>query len=565
MFQTLLHSSEQNSRLTMRWSRRIPSLVRVPLFSAELHKGFVVSYKEKTREYLLHKFDPDTGAIDWETNLVNGGYGSPAVGRTVVAVPTKFTDISGVDIQTGKVRWVFHGKARVRSAVAIDSFGAFIFSAGDTLYRVDESGTVLSEFTKSEHFLYGLPVHVANLFVTMATRTNKAGRSEITIIAFRDDGTEAWQQQCGDGQIISSDTAGICVHEGQIYCCGKNALYCLYTTSGGVAWKSDFDESDIVGRQIPTLSNDYSTIYLASVGGNTYALNSKTGAQKWVFRGNSIANTPVSILGDLVAVSVDGMVHLLDGETGVPFDQIPTGHSPYSSQSVFNGKVYLGGGDPPYHGRLYCFDLVSRELQRSYICNLNGVGANDEAEKFFLQLEVTNTSSEISTVILDASAISEGVSNGATREISPKSRDGNHFVFEVPIRATIVAGLYVVDMYVKLRDGGTVCRTGLVTIDRKTPMPSRVLLSNIQPITQEGALLSGASVMQMVQSYFDIPLTQQSEIRGMVDYITEKSDYEPFNVWRIALRRALSANARSAQELPEYGKENLAVSPDGIE
>ena len=51
----------------------------------------------------------------------------------------------------------------------------------------------------------------------------------------------------------------------------------------------------------------------------------------------------------------------------------------------------------------------------------------------------------------------------------------------------------------------------------------------------------------------------------MVDYITEKSDYEPFNVWRIALRRALSANARSAQELPEYGKENLAVSPDGIE
>ncbi len=96
-------------------------------------------------------------------------------------------------------------------------------------------------------------------------------------------------------------------------------------------------------------------------------------------------------------------------------------------------------------------------------------------------------------------------------------------------------------------------------------MPSRVLLSNTQPITQEGALLSGASVMQMVQSYFDIPLTQQSEIRGMVDYITEKSDYEPFNVWRIALRRALSANARSAQELPEYGKENLAVSPDGIE
>ena len=40
---------------------------------------------------------------------------------------------------------------------------------------------------------------------------------------------------------------------------------------------------------------------------------------------------------------------------------------------------------------------------------------------------------------------------------------------------------------------------------------------------------------------------------------------EPFNVWRIALRRALSANARSAQELPEYGKENLTVSPDGVE
>lgn len=61
MFDEMLMCSAGARRLSMRWSKNIPALVRMPLFSMATGFGYVVLYKEKVREYILQCFDPDTG------------------------------------------------------------------------------------------------------------------------------------------------------------------------------------------------------------------------------------------------------------------------------------------------------------------------------------------------------------------------------------------------------------------------------------------------------------------------------------------------------------------------
>lgn len=125
-------------------------------------------------------------------------------------------------------------------------------------------------------------------------------------------------------------------------------------------------------------------------------------------------------------------------------------------------------------------------------------------------------------------------------------------IFLVPIRTTIVSGLYCVDFHFTLENDETVCRTGLITIEAAELRPKRHIISEIKPISQTKPLNSGAAALQMVQNYYGQTLTDQDAIREMVEYIRDKADYEPFNIWRLILRRVISSNAMSKEYLPEY-------------
>ena len=69
----------------------------------------------------------------------------------------------------------------------------------------------------------------------------------------------------------------------------------------------------------------------------------------------------------------------------------------------------------------------------------------------------------------------------------------------------------------------------------------------------------------MIQHYHGQSIVPQREIRDMVDYVRTRANYEPFNVWRIMLRRVLSSSARTVTELPEYHIGDLKPDPDGVE
>lgn len=547
MFDEMLMCSAGARRLSMRWSKNIPALVRMPLFSMATGFGYVVLYKEKVREYILQCFDPDTGGAQWETNVRNGGYGSHAIGEKTVAIPTSFVDITGIDAVTGGISWVHRTNSRVRSPISYVS-GEFVFSSGQDIYRLTEMGEMRNVISLPGHFFYGLVRVVGGDFYSLSTFTNSSGKSQLALVALSFDGRLRWKVDLGEGQIVSSDTSGFLVAGGFMYCAAGRFVRCISMRDGENTWSVKLP--DVVGRQIPSIADG--KLFVPSIKGRIFCLRINDGSLRWAFRGETIATTPVSILGDLACVCLDGQLHLLDIETGRLFDKIPTGHSPYSAVTFWQEKAYLGGGDPPYHGRLYCFDFIDRLSESEYACSLNSYRDGENKNSLCIEVTVRNARYPVVSMTLDGSFFSALKTNGGVSGFSPVKRGDDKFVFEVPIREGIVPGIYCVDFDIFLGTEGCISRVGLVSIESDVIRPQSHVIKEIKPRFQTGLLNSGAAAMQMLQEYYGQPVTDQDAIRGMVDYVREKADYESFNVWRIMLRRVISSNAQSKEFLPEY-------------
>jgi hypothetical protein len=102
------------------------------------------------------------------------------------------------------------------------------------------------------------------------------------------------------------------------------------------------------------------------------------------------------------------------------------------------------------------------------------------------------------------------------------------------------------------KDGARGFQVALVELPRRKALPNSVLLSSIARIRQEDPRYSGAAVYQMIERHYGYPGTSQAERRRMVDWIRNRSGYQPFDVWRILLRRAATSSATRLEDLPEF-------------
>lgn len=549
MFDEMLSNSKISKKLTNKWTKSLPALVRTPLFSEITGRGYVVCFFEKTRDYSLQCFDVENGKTLWTTNIPNGGYGAHAIGDKIIAVSSKFTDLTGINATTGEVAWTISTNARIRSPVAYIN-GDFIFSSGENIYLLKESGKIKRKFSVSHRFFFGLIKLSRGNLLSLATCNNSYGESQLELLSITLDGKILWKNKLGPSPIISSETSGIAISNDHIYCCAEKILHCIAINDGEIIWSRELE--DFSGRQIPTISGD--KLFLPSIEGCIYCFDKNDGQLLWKYRGKSIATTPVSILGEWACVCLDGQLHLIDAETGKIFDRLSTGHSPYSALTFWKNKAYLGGGDPPYQGRLYCFDCVDRDFICEYSIKITTSSLKKDNGKFLLKLKVCNSPHEIIKISLDSSVISAAQTNGGTYQAAPISRCGNNFTFIIPIRQMIVPGTYSIECKLTLETGINIFRTVIIHIKSNQPRPHRHVISDVTPIAQKNSLLSGAAAMQMLQKYYKQPITEQEDIREMVDYIRHRSNYEPFNVWRIALRRVISSNAPSKHHLPEFEK-----------
>lgn len=547
MFDSFIACSSELKQLEIGWLLEIPALVRVPVFSDRTGLGYVVVYVEKTREYQLQCFDPSVGRILWKTGVVNGGYGAPAIGDEVIAVPTGFVSVCGISVRTGEVLWIYNTPARVRSPVAFID-GNFVFSSGENAYVVSEAGDLVGKVSLPGCFLFGIIREYDGIMYSLAAES-KLGRSHLSLYAFLLDGSFLWKFDLGDGVVVSSDTSGILICNGNVICAAGKFVCCVVATTGVAIWRLEMP--DIVGRQIPTLFGD--RLFVPSIGGSVFCLDVEVGALLWTYYGRTIVTTPVSILGELACFCMDGALHLVDAEVGRLVDKICVGHSPYSALTFWQGKAYLGGGDPPYHGSLFCFDFIERGQGREYVCTMKSITDHIPSRGgFVLQVEFEKSTHHISQISVDISAVSNLKSNGFSEEILPIRRVGDAFTFFVPVRRNLVPGIYVVVCKIIADDDSEIFRTGLVSVEYDEAIPNSHLIMGVKPRYQTKYLNSGAACAQVLLEYYGQPIVDQDAIRDMVDYVKERGDCKPFDMWRLVLRRVISSGVASKERLPEY-------------
>ena len=548
MFDRFLVADKSVGRLDLRWSVPFPALVRVPVFSPD-GSGYIVCYAEKTRSYILQKFAPDSGELEWSTQLHNGGYGAIAAGDQCIAVPTGFTDITGVDSASGRILWKYRSSSRVRSPVAFTG-NHFIASSGDTLFKLNELGEECARTTPNDCFFYGLPREQGRIVYSLCAVTGDFGFSQLHLCAMDWLDGLIWTTSLSDGHVVSSDTSGFAMTDDRLYATAGQSISCLDRASGTLLWSATFPS--IVGRHMPILHRD--RILVGSLSGQLACLDAATGKIRWTFAGQTMVTSPPSIVGDTVLVTVDGHLCLLAIKDGREIHRVPIGHAPYSAVAIRNGTAFVGAGDPPYFGRLFAFDMLPVDHKEpDYITAASSVCEYLDEARCLIRLDVRNCVEEIENVEIDAAVIL-GTGN-QSQALQPDRRVGTGFFFAIKPSKFLVNGCYCLPVKILLRNGAPVHRTISVALDMVSPRVSKFELGGFDPVGQTHYLHSGAAVAQMIQHRFAQSITPQARFREMVDYVRERADYEPFNLWRLVFQRVFMAGVADVRNLPEYKNE----------
>ena len=124
------------------------------------------------------------------------------------------------------------------------------------------------------------------------------------------------------------------------------------------------------------------------------------------------------------------------------------------------------------------------------------------------------------------------------------------FAFRIPLPCTISSGDFVILMYLHTSSGKCLVRPVCISLKRRKPLPSRAYLTHIPDIVQEKPTYSGAAIGSMLKNLYGDHV-KQTDLREMIDFSLNRSGYEPFQTWRILLRRILTSSADKKDQLPE--------------
>jgi parallel beta-helix repeat protein len=101
-------------------------------------------------------------------------------------------------------------------------------------------------------------------------------------------------------------------------------------------------------------------VYVGSVDGRVYCLDSLTGTQIWNYTtGWYVYSSPAVVDGRVYVGSDDNRTYCLDASTGVQLWNYTTGGYIHSSPTVADGRVYIGSCD----GKIYCLDALTGALR----------------------------------------------------------------------------------------------------------------------------------------------------------------------------------------------------------
>lgn len=534
------NNNKEKIFLENKWIKKIYGLVRTPFFdNTDPDNGYVVYYSEARQEYGIVKYSLLTGETLWETTVVNGGYGTPTIFNNLVIILKEFNGIAALDKKTGDLIWEYAGNARVRSSVSIINNNV-VFSSGGTLYFLKENGEKHLSIHKNGAFFFGNVEKVEDHFMTLGTQYNSSSdTSNLYLFAFSKNGNLLYEVDLGESYVISSDTSGFWLENSTIYIGSSTSIYKINAKTGKILWEQETE--GIASRHIPI--TDDANVYYTTLKGVFGCLTKEDGKKVWNFNTEegSILSPPTLIDGTLCIIADCG-IYLVDKNSGMIYSQKTIGHAPYSACVVNNGKLYVGGGEPPLHGLLIAYDIENKNTKN--VNNYDYFVSGNYVENSNMQITLNTYESNIK-VSIDASVISdEGI-------LSPISTDNGINVLSIPLQKNLISGYYALPIHISRDKYNTTVDVIKIYLSKKKKLPKKYQLTqyNNSNVKQNDEFYSGAALAQFVMKNYDKDISQE-EFRKIIDHVKQKSGWKDgdFQTWRLILKRVLSSPAKTLNE-----------------
>lgn len=278
------------------------------------------------RFYAVNAF---TGEEEWRISLNGGVIGSPTVESGTVYFGSADGDntMYAVDTKTGNVEWMTKAPDQIKGDVTYKSESLYVGTENETLYSFDADTGNIEWKASTGGDPQGAPSVVdGTVYVTSELYNENEdqdpgdpyGWTSGNVTALNaDTGQEEWSLKTGE--IDGSPT----VYDGLIYVgtgshsngSRENSVLAIDTDTGNVEW--EYKTTGGATGTSPTVAGG--TVYFGSYGDssetNLYAVDAKTGVEKWSYTNISIIDSgPLVVDGVLYIASFDSNVYAF--ETG---------------------------------------------------------------------------------------------------------------------------------------------------------------------------------------------------------------------------------------------------------
>lgn len=268
--------------------------------------------------------------LKWKFKTDGWVVSSPAVvtgSANVVCFGSWDGKLYAVDRETGLERWSFKTDGGVLSSPAVDSVVVFFGSYDHHLYAAHlDTGREIWRFKA----------------------INSISSSPLITRQFAPAGSLA------SYPVVRSLYVSFGSVDGNLY---------VLDMSGGRKLKFDIGHpvvsspagpvSESPGSLLPE-STDPAIVSAGSLDGNLYAVDIKTGEERWRFKtGGPVDSSPAVAYGAFYFGSADNYVYSVDAGTGLERWRFKTQGPVRSSPAIFDGTIFVGGSD----GNLYALDV----------------------------------------------------------------------------------------------------------------------------------------------------------------------------------------------------------------
>ena len=323
------------------------------------HDGtvYIGSRAKDPYEGILYAINPKSGRKKWEFRTGGSGvFSNPVVGTDGTVFISDDRKVFALDGKTGVKKWEAETIGQTMSKkLALDANGT-LTAIGGTICALDSKNGQKKWETDSIGYM-GYPPSFGVDGTFYITYGHRIFAHSIV------DGSEIWRstQESYTGTPALAPDGTIFIGTGTKGGSTKSKIYALDSKTGEQKWfyqtKGNMVDAD------PVIGTD-GTVYVSSGDSFMYALDGKTGEKKWEFEANQWRSRSAAIGtdGTVYYGTDDYSVYALNGKTGAKLWEFPTGSiiqtSPALSQ---DGTLFIASND--YH--LYAIKTDSKGLAKS--------------------------------------------------------------------------------------------------------------------------------------------------------------------------------------------------------